>query len=235
MSHHPHRQPDTEGIALAVEIEKEFERIQSEQESEASANGLSEELEPESDVRVEITAPTESEPEFEKDDEISGQAEEVVAEIEEKVEESLAKIESTPEPEEIVAETVIAEEETEPVTIAEEPVTPEPTPESPRPQKQVTFGSVTEPEEKEFILHQSDRESSPSELSKSIVAMNREKFEKSSPPTDPSAPKVKYSFAKKGGVPTPAEEEPKESTVKNLRNFFQKLGSVDAEEGKNKK
>jgi len=198
-------------MALAVEIEKEFERIQSEQEKEAGAEG---------------------------DTEVGG-----VLSSEEKVFEAQAQ-QDTDEPEVTPTTTPTTEPQVEEPTVVQANGTGEEEEErveSPRPQKQVSFGEVTQPAEepKEFVLHAEQEQSSSREESESpetkagLVALNREKFEKSSPGGGAAGgAKVKYSFAKKGGAPAvAAEEEPKESTVKNLRNFFQKLGSTDAEEG----
>ncbi|OXA42895.1 uncharacterized protein LOC110859125 isoform X1 [Folsomia candida] len=231
----PAPQPDQEGMALAVEIEQEFDRIQSgmdkekEEEHETEVGNPNSDQEQghlqdneegvegqgqheghedqESDVRVEITAPTESEPEAEEEDAV------VVENGDEKHDE-------------------IEEEGSSPSSPPPVESSPPP-PESPKPHKQVTFGGEVTEEREEFVLHGDKDDDTSGGDRKSIVAMNREKFEKPSSPNGESAPKVKYSFGKKGGVAAgaPKEEEPKESTVKNLRNFFQKLGSIDAEEG----
>lgn len=82
-------------------------------------------------------------------------------------------------------------------------------------------------DEKEFILREDKKEEPklPSEVTPSIVAMNRGMFEKG------GAGKKNVSFAvKKSAVPEKVEikeEERSESPVKNLKDFFQKMSSVD--------
>lgn len=263
-------QLDQEGLELASAIEQEFELLQTEVEKEPMPEIVPEHEEGrfhETEVRVQVTAPTESDTEQEAEN----VAEQLVQEIEEHVqihdqnneetqtskcatpepnvgvyaevkqeqekEESLSMSTPEPEPE--------SEPEPEPILKQDEPdhyykdSTPEPDfehhEEPPKPQKQVSFGTTSSPEPKEFIINSNDESNKsrvPEDLTgvKSIVAMNRKMFEQGAPNGD--GPKVKYSFAKKGSAgPVPKEEEPKESTVKNLRNFFQKLGSVEAEEG----
>jgi len=146
------------------------------------------------------------------------------------------------EEEEVIKEAEIMEEEapvpseTTPSDLEEQEVEPEPMPMSPEikepeEEEKVEPTVIVEEEEKKTV----DRGPSPSSDAKSIVALNREKFERHTS-TDGGPPNVTYSFKKGGVMASPAvakEEEPKKSTVKNLRNFFQKLGSgsKDAEAG----
>jgi len=143
--------------------------------------------------------------------------------------------------EEVIKGAEIVEETPVPTLTAaseeQEEVEPEPTPVSPE-IKETTEEEKVEPtvitttteavEEEERKTSPLAREPSPSSDAKSIVALNREKFEKQSSIDTTGPPNVTYSFKKGGMMASPAvakEEEPKKSTVKNLRNFFQTLGS----------
>jgi hypothetical protein len=254
-------EPDHEGMALAQEFENELDRIENEVENEPVHDVVEAEVEvhedhhhpsvedvaqfvvdeviQESEVRVEITAPTESEPE----QEIEETKEPIHVHAQEEVDHKSAEIEAS----EVVAEPYVQQNgdivhdevksEQESFVLEdrkEKEQSPDPTPKSP---KQVSFGEATTSEPKEFVINEEpgDRRGSIEGGTKSIVALNRERFEKASSPNG-EAPKVKFTIAKKGSpAGTPGairpDEEPKASTVQNLRNFFQKLGSNESEEG----
>jgi hypothetical protein len=217
---------DQEGVNLAEDMEKEFDRIQSQAESdtepEKDSSGIQvteevlkreeipveasgqvpqikemEQLEDEieSDVRVEVTPP-ESDPEME----------EVAATASALAEEHKAK-------EEVVVEEVKAEVEVVVVEKTEEVKQPQSA------GKQVSFQTP-----KEFVINKKNEPESESsrddELKpvggKSLVAQNRELFEKNAP----KGVNVRYSFKKEEAVPDAAEKK-----VANLKNFFQNLSS----------
>jgi len=210
-----------EGVNLAEDMEKEFERIQTQQESESEIDLKEVDMDA---LRSELQV-TEEVLKREQ-----GQGAQSLEELQEELKaqeveevESEIRVEVTPpdSPEPTF------EEKDEFITNEVEVVEEKAVEEKPQePKKQVTFESP-----KEFVISKDEPTpvkgeeiSNPS--GKSIVALNRELFEQSAP----KGVKVKYSFKKDDAPQAP---ETPENKVANLKNFFQNLGSKGSKDDSN--
>jgi len=234
-----------EGRHLAENMEKEFDQIEStdqendlkdqlkgEEEENTNPEGLQvteeflkkDEVSREEEV-IEISSEESVEIREYAEDLTSEVIEEAESHVQERLEEAEDEVESpvkvevtppeSPVPErkevEVKEEVKELEEPKEEIEVVSEPKL-----------KQVSFETPKE-SPKEFTITKEDIESSRNEegnkSGKSIVAQNREIFEKSAP----KGVKVKYSFRKEDA--TNSVETPEANKVSSLKNFFQNLGS----------